>query len=259
MREIKSSIPTSIKDISGRSVTGICSVFGVVDDIGDRVHAGAFTRTISESNGRQRAKHLWGHNFGTPPIASITKLQEVGRDALPSSVLGYAPEATGGLEVTREYYDGVELSEHVLKGIKAGDITEMSFGFDAITFDFTTVGEGAAMVRVRELKEVKLYDTSDVLWGMNNATVASKFAGSPLEILARDFVDLSRLMLEGKAGARNASADLKLINAIHRAAITLGCDECQGLVEKEKAGTDPLVVPLSRLRSEITQLEIESM
>lgn len=257
MREFKSS-PIFTKDITGRSVVGICAVFGVVDDAGDRIHAGAFARTIAESNGRVRAKHLWGHDFSKPPIASIKKLQEVSRDALPSQVIAYAPEATGGLEVTRDYYAGVELAEHVLKAVLAGDISEMSFGFDAIKFDFTTVGEGMAETRVRELREVRLYDTSDVLWGMNNATAAdvSAKAGLPLELIAQNLASLVR---DIKAGARNATSDLKLINAIHRAAISLGCDECKGLIEDGKAGTAPSSIPLSQLGSQITQLEIDAI
>ena len=51
-----------------------------------------------------------------PPIASIKEIREVGREELPDTVLKHAPEATGGVSVTREYYKGIDLADWVLAG-----------------------------------------------------------------------------------------------------------------------------------------------
>lgn len=231
-REFKSLPVFELKAQSkGRARTGICSVFGNVDDAyswtaegittGDRVHPGAFAKTISE--GRSRVKHLWNHDFSQPPIASIKELRELTRDELPKEVLDYAPQASGGLLVTREYYED-EFSDRILKAIDAGDISEMSFGYDVKRYEITIEGEGANERRIREIRELALYDTSDVLWGMNDSTVAlMKSAAMPLPAIIQQ---LQIIHAEIKAGRRNAEADQKLINSLHDIAISLGCDNC---------------------------------
>lgn len=271
MREFKHR-PIQVKDITGRTVVGIAAVFGNVDDIEDRIHNGAFLKTIKENS--DRVRHLWNHDFGTPPIASIKRLEEVGRDGLPTVTQTEYPEATGGLLVGREYYKGVDLSEWVFTGIEKGDITEMSFGFDAVQYSFTKDGEGSLERRIRELLECKLFDTSDVLWGMNAATVANAKSagvslGIPLEILAAQFALWKSEMKAGKAGARNAASDLALLRAIHAAVGELGVDTCAGVKEPEtdgkgaKAETDPAasqpIISLSSLRQRLSLLEMGEM
>lgn len=166
-RQVKSIPYFEIKDgKQGRTRKGIAAVFGNIDSYGDRIMPGAFSKTIAE--GRSRVKHLWNHSFAHPPIAAIKELREVGRDELPAAVLEYAPEATGGLFVAREYYK-TDLADWVLQAIDTGDINEMSFGFDVVTSAEVTEDEKT----IRELKEIKLFDTSDVLWGANAATAAA--------------------------------------------------------------------------------------
>jgi HK97 family phage prohead protease len=216
------AIKAADADAKARVRRGIAAVFGNVDAGGDRIMPGAFAKTISE--GSKRVKHLWNHDFSTPPIASITELKEVGRDELPSEVIAYAPEATGGLLVAREYYD-TPLSDWVLKAIDAGDISEMSFGYDVLRHEEIKEGDRS----IRELKELKLFDTSDVNWGMNAATVA---AGAktlmPLGVLVQQFQSYAE---DVKAGRRNASADQALIDMVHDAMIGLGASNCPGMQE----------------------------
>lgn len=167
------AIPQFTKTIDDRTVTGIFAVHGNVDEGGDRSWPGSFANIAV--NGRTRARFVWQHRTDEPPIAAIKNVREVGRNELPHSVMGYAPEATGGVEVTREYLDTPRGNE-VLAGIKAGAIEEMSYAYDVTRFDFEESDKGM----VRNIREVKLYDISDVLWGMNPATVGAK--GLPLEI-----------------------------------------------------------------------------
>lgn len=224
-RQFKSLPYFEVKaESTGRVRKGICAVFGNVDSWGDRIMPGAFAKTIME--GRARVKHLWNHDFSTPPIASITELKEVGRDELPEAVLEYAPEATGGLMVAREYYD-TELSNWVFEAVTKGDVSEMSFGYDVIKSAESDEND----TKVRNLVELKLFDTSDVLWGMNAATVASGAKSAmPLGVLVSQLTNIAE---EVKAGRRNAGSDESLIDAIHQAAFDLGCTKCLGIKEDE--------------------------
>lgn len=221
-REFKSLNFTSIKaKASGRTRTGIAAVFGNVDSVGDRIMPGAFTRTLN-NGGQKRTRFLWNHSWQHPPIASIKELREVGRDELPDEVLEKAPTATGGLLVTREYFK-TELSDWILEAVDAGEINEMSFGFDIVKSAFVTEPvdeDGEKTVEIRELHELKLYDCSDVLWGANSATVAVKNLDvMPLGVIASQFAAFAA---ELKAGRRASELDQSLIDIILKTAQSLG-------------------------------------
>ena len=223
-REFKSLNFTSIKaKASGRTRTGIAAVFGNVDSVGDRIMPGAFTRTLN-NGGQKRTRFLWNHSWQHPPIASIKELREVGRDELPDEVLEKAPNATGGLLVTREYFK-TELSDWILEAVDAGEINEMSFGFDIVKSAFVTESAGneddqEATREIRELHELKLYDCSDVLWGANSATVAVKNLDvMPLGVIASQFAAFAA---ELKAGRRASELDQSLIDIILKTAQSLG-------------------------------------
>ncbi len=153
--------PVQIED---RTVKGFASVFGNVDDGGDITHPRAFAKTLAE--GAARLRFLWQHDTEAPPTAAIKSAREVKRDDLPAEVKSKYPQATGGLLVEREYLDTPRGNE-ILAGYKAGISLEMSFGYETIKSDFSTLDNS----RVRNLRELKLYEMSDVLWGMNPATV----------------------------------------------------------------------------------------
>jgi len=106
-----------------------------------------------------------------PPIAAIRELREVGKVDLTDELRDGFPDATGGLLVVREYLD-TPRGDEVLKGIISGAISEMSFGYDPVKYDFEEDGETGA--QIRNLRECRLWDTSDVNWGMNEATIAAK-------------------------------------------------------------------------------------
>lgn len=237
MREFKTIPYFDVKSAKkGRVRTGIASVFGHIDATNDRLHPGAFTKTITE--GRNRVKHLWNHDFGGLPTATIKDIKEVGRDDLPKEVFEYAPDASGGLLVSREYHED-EFSDMILKRIDAGDITEMSFGFDVKRHEITTDGEGDDAKSIRELKEVALYDTSDVLWGMNDATVAA-FAkhyqvARPMGAIVQELVLAVHNI---KAGRRNNAQDLALIDQLHQISLDLGCEKCILVDTGEKSSSN---------------------
>lgn len=158
-----------VKEVNGRIVTGYAGIYGNVDSGNDRTWPGAFKKTIKERAGRVR--HLWQHDLTQPPIAAIRELREVGKADLPADVLRQYPDATGGLLVTREYLD-TPRGDEVLKGIISGAVSEMSFGYDPVKYDYE--GDAKAGTQIRNLRECRLWDTSDVNWGMNEATLAAK-------------------------------------------------------------------------------------
>jgi hypothetical protein len=103
-------------------------------------------------------------------------------------VLEWAPEATGGVEVTRKYYEDIPLSDWVFKGIQEGDITEMSYAYDVHEYAIKEREDGQRPIRI--LNEVELYDISDVNWGMNPATAGVK----GLPVTGTTFVQHSALV-----------------------------------------------------------------
>jgi HK97 family phage prohead protease len=191
-------------DLAKRLVTGIFAVHGNVDDGGDMSEPGSFAKRLGDG-GRPRVRFLWNHRSFDPPIASIKSVREVTRAELPDKVLAWAPGATGGVEVTRKYYEGVELAEWVFKGIQEGDITEMSYAY--LVHEYTIKADEARKQEVRVLKDVELFDISDVNWGMNPATAGVKNAGMWGEIER-----IKALMVEMKEGRVLSAANREKVN-----------------------------------------------
>lgn len=154
------SISEGVKAIEDRTVIGIATVFGVVDDGHDRSHPGSFADT--KINGRNRTRFLWQHDSSTPPTAIINYVREVSRDQLPEKVISLASEATGGVEISRTYLNSQRANE-VLEGIKAGVIQEMSYAYEVTSHSIT---EEQDKPPIRELLGLKIFDFSDVQWGM---------------------------------------------------------------------------------------------
>lgn len=236
-KEFKSLEISNLKaESSGRVRAGIAAVHGNVDAWDDRSHPGAFAKTLAEN--LKRVKHLWNHNSSMPPIASITEIKEIGIDEIPAEILAkFQPGViTGGLKVWREYYEN-PLADWVLEGIDKGDITEMSYAYDAVKSEYADeeIPTGGKR-RVRDLLEVKLYETSDVLWGMNSATSAN-VKGYALEMMPLGSI-YQQIQLHNeqiKAGRRNSESDSVLISQIHDLAKSLGavCEKTEKELEEE--------------------------
>lgn len=239
------SVPAAVKAIEGRVVTGIFAVHGNLDSYHDISHPGSFSKTLSER--QKRVKFLWGHDFYSPPTAVIKGIREVARDELPEAVLERAPTATGGVEVVREYLTNERASE-VFEAVASGANDEMSYGYDALRFDFQEV-DG---VQVRNLREVRLWEVSDVLFGANPATAGSKLLMPPEALMKH----IEALLQELKEGRRNAGTDQERINLIAQLAAELGADNIKLLDADAAKGTgvppadderraDPVPVPVS--------------
>jgi HK97 family phage prohead protease len=211
-----------------RVVEGIVAVHGNIDDGADRSFPGCFQMALNEN--RLRVKHLWNHSFSSPPTATVLALKEVTAAELPDSVKDYAPDATGGLFVSREYLKTTR-GDEILEGIVKKAIDEMSYGYSPVKYDFETINPDTINeLRIRNLREVKLWDTSDVLWGMNPATLAdvnaALAAGKSADALFKGLQDFLTHVKEGKAGRRNSEADAALMKQMHALLIELEPTAC---------------------------------
>lgn len=198
---------SEFKVVDDRVVTGYPSVFGNVDDGGDLIKLGAYRKTIQER--AMRFRWLWQHDYSQPPTAKILDVREVGREDLPAALVERYPEAEGALRVTREYLDTPRGNE-ILTGIKEGAINEMSIGYDSIQIEYPDDMFVAGREVWRILKEIRLWEGSDVNWGMNAATTNEKSAVALL--LAGEAFDEAAVLAEiEKADEAKAAALLRLL------------------------------------------------
>lgn len=140
----------SIKDVdtSGRRVTGFLTAFGNEDNDKDTATKGMFAKTIAE-NGPQGANTIFflNHHDWKQPHGKFSVLEE--KDE--------------GLYFESEKLPNTSYSNDVLELYKEGIIKEHSYGFIA------TKAIGKKNVK-RTLKEVRLFEGSNVTLGANNKT-----------------------------------------------------------------------------------------
>lgn len=132
----------SVDENSGE-FSGYAAIFGNVDDGGDVIERGAFSRTIKEDF--DRIKILSQHNDCELPIGKPLELRE---DDKGLFIRGKISDTQKGRDIQTLLKDGV--------------LNELSIGYDAITFDFDSE-KG-----IRHLKEIRLWEVSIVTWAMND-------------------------------------------------------------------------------------------
>jgi len=169
---------TNIDESEGL-VTAIFSVFGNVDSGGDKTWPGAFTKTFAERGSKVLVLDNHRYESTGDTIGKPVKLREVPRDELPPEVIKAFPDALGGAEITVKFEPDPAKdarSAAVFYRLSKDWIREWSFGYDALDFDFETVGDNT----IRNLRTIKLYEVSPVLWGMNEATTTTNAKGMKL-------------------------------------------------------------------------------
>jgi hypothetical protein len=120
------------------------SVFGNVDSYNEVVDPGAFTDWLKNYFPRY-PKGVWAHNWDEPISATIE-----------------AREDTHGLYIKGKLVLEVQRAREVWALMKAGVITDFSFGF------FVQQDEVDPTTRVRHLKKIAIYEYSPVLVGAND-------------------------------------------------------------------------------------------
>ena len=143
-REYKSvSFELESADEKTGEFSGYASVFGNVDDGGDIVDKGAFSKTIVEDFAR--IKILSQHDQCELPIGKPIELRE---DDKGLYIRGKISNTQKGRDIQTLLKDGV--------------LNELSIGYEAIDYE---IDEEA---HVRYLKRIKLWEVSIVTWAMND-------------------------------------------------------------------------------------------
>ncbi len=152
-------------------VDAIVSVFGVLDMGNDVIEVGSFVKTITERGRKVRV--LDAHNSWSvlDVIGKPLEMKEVGRDELPDEVLERFPEATGGLATKTQFLIDTPEGFGVFARIKSDSVNEYSIGYEVIKAEYRKIkAADGKEVNARILKEIKLWEYSPVVWGMNPAT-----------------------------------------------------------------------------------------
>lgn len=219
---------TNLKsEAKDRVRVGIAAVFGNVDSYDDRIHPGAFAKTLREGLPSQNIKFFFNHT-AVPPFASIVDVKEISPAEMPSEIVNKYPAGTitGGLKVWREYYPASKnlMGENMLYALDKGDISQMSFAYTVVKADYSDEEIAPGVTKtIRELKEVKLYEISDVYHGANAETIANlkgfNIEAMPYGTLSYHF----RLHQEElKAGRRNSSTDQTILDEMILQLLALG-------------------------------------
>ena len=151
-------------------VEHLISVFGVEDLGGDIVFPGAFTKTITERAGMIRVLDSHNTRSALDVVGMPISLAEIGRTELPAKVLEKYPEATGGLKATTQFLMETPEGKGIFDRIKAGAVTEFSFAYDTLDSDHSDKEDGGT---VRNLRTLRLWEYSPVVFGMNPATAVT--------------------------------------------------------------------------------------
>ena len=149
-------------------VEHIVAVMGVIDLGDDRIHNGAFTKTLAERGGKVRVLDQHKTDSVLRILGKPLEMRELRRDELPPVLLAQYPEATGALWCKTQFLMNTPEGSGAFERIKAGALEEWSFGYDALDKDYENVSEGRS---VRNLRTLKLFEYSPVIWGMNPATM----------------------------------------------------------------------------------------
>lgn len=154
-------------------VEAIWAVMGNVDQGGDIIHPGAFTKTFSERG--QQVKLLDNHRTDSvmSALGTVMELREVGPMDLPANLKQRYPEANGGAWGKFQFLLDTPEGKGAFTRIQKGIVDQWSFGYDTIQRDHGSIEKDNRKVTVRNLRELKLYEVSPVLFPMNEATTTT--------------------------------------------------------------------------------------
>jgi phage head maturation protease len=151
-------------------VDHVITVFGVLDHVKDISHPGSFKKTLQERGDKVRVLDMHRADSIMRAIAKPLALKEVGRDELPPKILGEYPEATGGVVASTKFLMDTPEGKGAFIRLKEGAVDEWSYGYDPLDVDYSTVKQDGEDVKVRNLRQIRLYEYGPVLWGANPAT-----------------------------------------------------------------------------------------
>jgi len=146
-------------------VDHLISVYGIIDSGQDMAHKGMFTKTIKERKDDIVVADNHNHGSVMDVLGMPLEFYEVGRHELPSEVLKKFPEATGGQCAKTQFLLDTPEGLGAFTRLKAGAIKKFSFAYEAIQKEYEQIGD----IKVRHLREVKLFEYGPVVFPMNDA------------------------------------------------------------------------------------------
>lgn len=151
-------ITAELKDLDtkNRVVTGYLSKFGNLDNHNDIIEQGAFTKTLAER--KNNILFLNQHNWSQP-----------------HGKFNVLKEDRNGLYFESNPLPKTTYSNDALELYAAGIMNEHSIGFSTVKYDYDTDKH------VRTLKELKLYEGSNVTLGANPDTPFTGFKSLTVE------------------------------------------------------------------------------
>jgi len=168
-RKTFSGFVTKADDAQG-IIEAFFAVMGNVDLGVDIIHPGAFTKTFAERGLDVRV--LDNHRTDTimRVIGKPLFFKEVTRDELPPELLEKHSDANGGAFARVQMLMDTPEGKGAFVRLREGAVTQWSFDYDALDIDFSTVIKDGEQINVRNLRTLKLYEISPVIFGMNEAT-----------------------------------------------------------------------------------------
>lgn len=142
------SISGQIKDVDlkNRIVTGYLAGFGNKDFDNDIIEKGSFVKTLAE---RKNQIFFLNQHQWKEPHGKFSLLKE---------------DQKGLYFESKPFVEGVSYSDDVLKLYDAGIINEHSIGYNTIKSDYDSE------TQIRTIREIKLYEGSNVTLGANDQT-----------------------------------------------------------------------------------------
>lgn len=149
------------EDLDKRIINGYLAVWGVVNDYGEKVIKGAFSKSIQERGPNSTSKYkllfLWMHDC-KDPLAAFAELTE----------------DDYGLRFKTLPLDDVPNADRCIKQIRSGTLNQFSYGFDYVWDKVEWDSNDDSLV----LKEVDLWEGSVVSIGADIETFALRSSKS---------------------------------------------------------------------------------
>lgn len=169
---ISPGITTKIDSEQG-IIEAIVNVFGIVDLGNDICVNGCCAKTIQERGRKIRILNSHDTSNVLNAIGVCLDIRELNRAELPDDLLKEFPESTGGLWMRTQFMLDDPTSAAVFKRIKVGAIDEYSIGYETIQSEYKKTDWRGDIVNARLLKEIRLWEVSSVIFGMNQATLTT--------------------------------------------------------------------------------------
>lgn len=133
---------------SAGSFSGYAARFGNLDQTGDVIEPGAFTKTLQEAEARRTAQR-------TPFLWTLLYMHDPEK---PIGGVTLAREDSKGLYIEGVCDLNTALGRSVFSGMKTGYLSQFSIGYDAVRSSKDQAG-------VRHLREIRLWEISSVTGG----------------------------------------------------------------------------------------------